>query len=71
MANHQDVEAREAGEREWGEALQVVTAGLRSGRWLLWDEVARRVGLLISSPAAWDGEHFLQVMLSAGCLWPV
>ena len=57
----QDVELREAAEREWGDALAAVASGLRGGRALLWDEVARRVGALLASPAAWEGEHFLQV----------
>ncbi|KAK9832750.1 hypothetical protein WJX81_008241 [Elliptochloris bilobata] len=57
----QEVELREAGEQEWGDAMGVVAAGLRGGRRLLWDEVARRVGALLASPAAWEGEHFLQV----------
>lgn len=57
----QEVELREAAEREWGDALVAVANGLRGGRLLLWDEVARRVGALLASPAAWEGEHFLQV----------
>ena len=61
MACCQAVELREAAEREWGDALAAVASGLRGGRVLLWDEIARRVGALLASPAAWEGEHFLQV----------
>lgn len=40
--------------------LQAVHAGLLSGRRLIWEEAARRIGALLSSPAAFEGEHFLQ-----------
>ncbi len=56
----QAAEQREANERDWGEALRAVAAGLRGGRRLLWDDVGRRVGVLLAAPAAWEGEHFLQ-----------
>jgi hypothetical protein len=42
--------------------LQAVHAGLLGGRRLIWEEAARRIGVLLSSPAAFEGEHFLQVM---------
>lgn len=46
--------------------LQAVHAGLLAGRQLIWDEAARRIGVLLSSPAAFEGEHFLQVGLCGG-----
>lgn len=42
-------------------ASQAVHAGLLGGRRLIWEEAARRIGLLLSTPAAFEGEHFLQV----------
>ena len=42
---------------------QAVHAGLLAGRRLIWDEAARRIGVLLSSPAAFEGEHFLQARL--------
>lgn len=44
-----------------GEALLKVQEGLVNGRKWLWDEAARKLGTLLSSPAAFEGEHFLQV----------
>lgn len=44
----------------WGEALERVAEGLSAGRRWLWDEAARRVGILLAAPAAFEGEHFLQ-----------
>jgi hypothetical protein len=43
------------------EALLKVQEGLVNGRKWLWDEAARKLGTLLSSPAAFEGEHFLQV----------
>lgn len=57
----EEVEARASDEAEWGQVLAAVHGGLLSGRQLIWEEVARRVGVLLSSPAAFEGEHFLQV----------
>ena len=58
-----------------GEALLKVQEGLINGRKWLWDEAARKLGTLLSSPAAFEGEHFLQVnmgqtslLLWWGCL---
>ena len=45
----------------WGEALLRVAEGLTSGRRWLWDEAARKVAMLLAAPAAFQGEHFLQV----------
>ena len=39
----------------------LVSTGLVGGRKLIWDEAARRIGVLLSIPAAFEGEHFLQV----------
>jgi hypothetical protein len=50
-------------EASWGEALIRVSEGLSSGRRWLWDEAARKVGVLLASPAALEGEHFLQVRI--------
>ena len=48
----------------WGEALERVAEGLSAGRRWLWDEAARRVGILLAAPAAFEGEHFLQACAS-------
>lgn len=45
---------------------QAVHTGLLSGRRLIWEEAARRIGVLLSSPAAFEGEHFLQVGWAGG-----
>lgn len=57
----EEVAAKAADEAEWGAVLQAVHSGLLTGRRLIWDEAARRIGVLLSSPAAFEGEHFLQV----------
>lgn len=46
---------------------QAVHAGLLAGRKLIWEEAARRIGVLLSSPAAFEGEHFLQVLPARSC----
>lgn len=48
----------------WGKALERVAEGLSAGRRWLWDEAARRVGILLAAPAAFEGEHFLQARTS-------
>ncbi len=48
------------------EALLKVQEGLVNGRKWLWDEAARKLGTLLSSPAAFEGEHFLQVRTVTG-----
>ena len=53
---------------EWGEVLKVVQSGLVNGRRFLWDEAARKIGILLASPAAFEGEHFLQVSVAAAWL---
>uniref|UniRef100_A0A1D1ZMS1 Coiled-coil domain-containing protein 132 n=1 Tax=Auxenochlorella protothecoides TaxID=3075 RepID=A0A1D1ZMS1_AUXPR len=58
----EETEARARDEAEWCAVLHAVHAGLVAGRGLVWDEVARHVATLLSSPAAFEGEHFLQVM---------
>jgi hypothetical protein len=57
----EEVEARTSDEAEWGLVLQAVHDGLLAGRGRIWEEAAGRVGVLLSSPAAFEGEHFLQV----------
>ncbi|KAK9817254.1 hypothetical protein WJX72_011915 [[Myrmecia] bisecta] len=57
----QEIELLEQEEVEWGEVLKIVQNGLVNGRRFLWDEAARKIGILLSSPAAFEGEHFLQV----------
>ena len=47
---------------ETAEAMLKVQEGLTNGRKWLWDEAARKLGTLLSSPAAFEGQHFLQVM---------
>ena len=44
--------------------LQGLRCDLAAGRAALWEDVAQRVGVLLSAPAAFAGEHFVQV--SAG-----
>ena len=51
----------------WSEALERVAEGLSAGRRWLWDEAARKVGILLAAPAAFEGEHFLQAWLCARC----
>ncbi|KAK9843494.1 hypothetical protein WJX81_005881 [Elliptochloris bilobata] len=53
---------KEREEGVWGKALERVAEGLSAGRRWLWDEAARRVGILLAAPAAFEGEHFLQVL---------
>ena len=38
-----------------------VQEGLAAGRRWLWDEAARKIGILLSAPSAFEGEHFQQV----------
>lgn len=38
-----------------------VQDGLAAGRRWLWDEAARKIGILLSAPSAFEGEHFQQV----------
>ena len=45
----------------WSEALVSVAESMSSGRRWLWDEAARKVATLLAAPAAFQGEHFLQV----------
>ncbi len=54
-------EEREGEEARWGEALMQVAEALNAGRRWLWDEAARKVAILLAAPAAFQGEHFLQV----------
>lgn len=42
--------------------LESIAGGLRDSCRLLWDESSRAVSVLLSSPAAVDGEHFMQVV---------
>lgn len=51
--------AREA--EAWGAALTGVSQSLTEGRRRLWEEAARKLGALLAAPAAFQGEHFLQV----------
>ena len=38
-----------------------VQEGLAAGRRWLWDEASRKIGILLSAPSAFEGEHFQQV----------
>ncbi len=49
-------------EKVWGQALLHVSEGLSAGRRWLWDEASRKISVLLASPAAFAGEHFLQVL---------
>jgi hypothetical protein len=40
--------------------LRVTQRGVAGSRRLLWEEAAQKVAAMLSSPAAWDGDHFLQ-----------
>jgi hypothetical protein len=42
---------------------QGLRSDLAAGRAALWEDVARRVGVLLSAPAAFAGEHFVQVRI--------
>ena len=57
----QGLEWREAEEVEWGDVLRVSQRGMWASRGFLWEEAARNVACLLACPAAWDGDHFLQV----------
>ena len=57
----QQLEEQEQREGVTAEALLKVQEGLVQGRKWLWDEAARKLGTLLSSPSAFEGEHFLQV----------
>ena len=57
----QEVENAEGAEMVWGEVLQAVGGGLQAARSFLWDGAARKLSTLLASPAAFEGEHFLQV----------
>lgn len=57
----QDLGAAELEELEWGEGLRLVQRGLAGSQGFLWDEAVRKISILLSSPAAFEGEHFLQV----------
>lgn len=56
-----ELEWREAEEVEWGDVLRVTQRAMWASRRFLWEEAARNVGSLLACPAAWDGDHFLQV----------
>lgn len=58
------LEEQEQRESLVAEALLKVQEGLVQGRKWLWDEAARKLGTLLSSPSAFEGEHFLQVVIS-------
>ena len=55
------LEERRQEEEVWGQALFRVSEGLTAGRRWLWDEASRKISVLLASPAAFAGEHFLQV----------
>ncbi|KAK9901648.1 hypothetical protein WJX75_006561 [Coccomyxa subellipsoidea] len=61
LAELQGLEWREAEEVEWGDVLRVSQRGMWASRGFLWEEAARNVACLLACPAAWDGDHFLQV----------
>lgn len=44
--------------------MQTVRGELHAGREALWEDVAQRVGVLLLAPAAFAGEHFVQVCVS-------
>ena len=62
-ADVQELEGQEREEIEWGDVLHVVHSGLVATRRLLWDESERKIIALLSSSSAFEGDHFLQVML--------
>ena len=63
LAVVQELEGQEREEVEWGEVLHVVHSGLVATRRLLWDESERKIIALLSSSSAFEGDHFLQVLL--------
>eukprot|EP00884_Botryococcus_braunii_P000884 jgi/Botrbrau1/10797/Bobra.0064s0003.1 len=56
------LEEKEREEGAWAEAMLRVSESLSGGRRWLWDEAARKIGILLSAPAALEGEHFLQIL---------
>lgn len=48
-------------EESWADLMASVGRQLAAGRSALWAGAAPRLALLLSSPAAFSGEHFLQV----------
>lgn len=57
------VREKEQEAEAWGQALTGVARALSEGRRRLWEEAARKLGALLAAPAAFQGEHFLQVLL--------
>ena len=49
--------------------LAALQLELAAGRALLWEDVARRVGVLLQAPAAFSGEHFVQVRSRKKLFW--
>ena len=49
-------------EQQLRSVFSSVAQGISESRRLLWDESSRAVGVLLTSPAAVDGEHFMQVV---------
>ncbi len=64
------LEEREREGMQLAEALLKVQEGLVNGRKWVWDEAARKLGTVLSSPAAFEGEHFLQVREHVHCSLP-
>ncbi|KAK2075778.1 hypothetical protein QBZ16_001519 [Prototheca wickerhamii] len=58
----EELRATMRAEAAYGAALRAVRDALVAGRSLVWEEVARRLSALLASPAAFEGEHFLQVI---------
>ena len=61
------LEEQERQAESWGMALTAVSRALTEGRRRLWEEAARKLGALLAAPAAFQGEHFLQVSWPCTC----
>lgn len=48
-------------EEGWATTVAGLAAELERGRLHLWQDVAHRITVLLAAPAAFSGEHFVQV----------
>lgn len=51
----------EQAEAGWAATVGGLAAQLEGGRSRLWQDVAQRIAVLLAAPAAFNGEHFVQV----------
>ncbi len=60
-SDEEQLDQRRDNARAFGLALRAAHEGLQSGRQAVWDQAANVLGVILSAPAAFEGEHFLQV----------